>query len=299
MSVDTHLGSKKLDISQVNVLKHNFVDQWILSSLSNLITELEFAYKTYRFDIAAQKLYEFVWNEFCDWYLELVKVNLANSIPEGKNNTLTVLLAVLDAVLKLLHPLLPFLTEELWQKVKAKTENIDSASIMIAKYPHSTDYSQIGQFDASPEIELLRGLVTAIRNLRAEMNLNPGVKVPLIIEGESTENLIILMPYIMSLAKISEVNYVAKLENKTNCPMMLLGSLKFMLEVKIDTAQEKLRLEKELAKTNVELEKIQVKLNNPSFSERAPKDLVEREIKRKDALEQLLATLHIQLSKTD
>lgn len=298
MSLDNHLGSKKLDITKVKLLQHNFVDSWILSSLENLIVELEIAYKTYRFDLASQKLYEFVWNEFCDWYLELAKVNLATNDENAKECSLTVLLAVMDAILKLLHPSIPFLTEELWQAVKARITVDESITIMLAPYPKIHNYSEVEDVDEINKISQLREFVTVLRNLRAEMNLNPGAKVPLMIEGSSNDKpLSLILPYVGSLAKISEVTFVNNLDEDANAPIAIFKQIRVMLKVEIDVAAEKLRLSREIEKLIKEIEKIDLKLNAPGFSDKAPAELVKKETLRREELANNRDSLSAQLNR--
>lgn len=299
MSLDNHIGNKKLDISSIKLLEHNFVDRWILFSLGTLISDLEIAYTTYRFDIASQKLYEFVWNEFCDWYLELAKVNLANAEGVAKENTLKVLLAVLDAVLKLLHPFIPFLTEELWQVVKERIVIDEVSSIMLASYPQKEqfilkDASLV--YQANEQITELRGFVTVIRNLRAEMNLNPGIKVPLMIEGDAIK-LNSILPYVVNLAKISEVTFATKLEDDITSPIALFNQIRVMLKIEIDVEAEKIRLSREIEKITKELDKINLKLCAPGFADRAPKDIVDKETLRRQDLAQTKSTLTQQLAR--
>lgn len=297
MSLDNHLASgQKLDIADINKLELNFVDKWILSSLSILITDLETAYKTYRFDIAAQRLYEFVWNDFCDWYLELAKVNLTNSNSELKENTLRVLLAVMDAILKLLHPLIPFVTEELWQSVKERMANVDELSIMLTSYPQKADYTVADFAQSLSQIDELKYLITVIRNLRAEMNLNPGAKVPLIVEGESV-TFASKLSYFESLAKISETSFVDKLDDNANAPIAIFNQARIMLKVEIDIAAEKLRLTREIEKINKELEKITLKMSSPGFAEKAPRELVEKESLRATDLSNTREALNQQFAR--
>lgn len=275
----------------------NFVDDWVLSELSRVITEVDYGYKTYRFDMIAQKLYEFVWNEYCDWYLELAKVNLQSDDFKIRASTINTLLQVLECILRLLHPIMPFITEELWQSLATIYGKKPTDSIMIAEHPM---VSELPAPDATSiaTINSLKEIVGSVRNLRAEMNLNPGLKVPLIIETKP-DDLIMddFVPYIKSLAKISEITFVNVLDDNGVAPIAIVGRIKMMLKVEIDIDAEKIRLNKEIEKNTKELEKIMQKLDNKSYLDRAPKDLVERDTLRANELKQTVAGFNLQLSK--
>ncbi|MBY0378828.1 MAG: valine--tRNA ligase, partial [Burkholderiales bacterium] len=255
------------------------IDHWILSQLKQLIIDVDFAYQTYRFDVLTQKIYEFVWNEYCDWYLELAKVNLASENIELRTATVNTLLKVLECVLRVIHPIMPFITEELWQEVANICGKKNTATIMVANYP-TVDEVIIDDKKTSikEDIIMLKELCSLVRNLRGEMNLSPASKVPLEIELKDERFYMVkeFVPYLQALAKLSEVKIVDKLSNST-APKVVLKGMRLMLEVEIDIPQEKIRIAKEIEKITKELEKIQVKLNNPSYVDRAPKEIVERD----------------------
>ncbi len=293
MNLENHKDLLNQDIYLKDL---GLIDKWILISLQNLINDTGFAYKTYRFDLLAQKLYEFVWNEFCDWYLELAKVNLQGEDKTVRAATAVTLVKVLDQILRLLHPIMPFITEELWHGVKHLNKNADSETIMLAKYPETISEFSRDQELINQEVAFLKDIVGSIRNLRAEMNLNPAQKTPLIISGVNDRKIDELLPYIKSLAKVSEIKIVEKVES-TLAPIALVGALSLMLEVEIDFEVEKSRLNREIEKNTKELEKIKVKLDNPAFIERAPKNLVERDIAKLAELSDIIAKLNSQLSQ--
>ena len=275
----------------------NAVDEWILSELSKVITEVEYGYKTYRFDLIAQKLYEFVWNEYCDWYLELAKVNLQSDDFKIRTSTINTLLQVLECVLRLLHPIMPFITEELWQSLSSVYGKKSAESIMIASYPNISELPDIDKKSIAT-INSLKEIIGSVRNLRAEMNLNPGLKVPLIIETKP-DDLVMdqFVPYIKALAKISEIDFVAQMDNSGMAPIAIVGRIKMMLKVEIDIDAEKSRLNKEIEKNTKELDKIMQKLDNKAYLDRAPKDLVERDTLRANELKQTISGFNLQLSK--
>jgi valyl-tRNA synthetase len=275
----------------------NAVDSWILSELLRVISEVDYAYSTYRFDMIAQKLYEFVWNEYCDWYLELAKVNLQSDDFKIRASTINTLLQVLETVLRLLHPLMPFITEELWQSLADVYGKKSTDSIMIAPYPVITELPD-PDAAAISTINSLKEIIGSVRNLRAEMNLNPGLKVPLIIETKP-DDLVMdeFVPYIRSLAKISEVDFTEALDDDGMAPVAIVGRVKMMLKVEIDIDAEKLRLTKEIEKNTKELDKLKQKLDNPAYTQRAPEDLVKRDTARANELLQTISGFNLQLSK--
>lgn len=275
----------------------NFIDKWIITLINRLISEIDFGYKTYRFDLVAQKLYEFVWNEYCDWYLELAKVNISSD--SNKISTINTLLKTLDGILKLLHPIIPFITEEIWQKfIHMKNDSLNNyKSIMIADYPAKEDFEENNE--SIEKVNFLKEIVVNIRNLRAQMNISPAEKVSILIEvKEDFKNLINeFISYIFILAKASEVNIIDKFtEDNTFAPIAVIGSsIRVMLKLELDINAEKLRITREIEKINKEIEKIKIKLDNPNFIEKAPKDLVERDKKRINELNEVLAQLNKQI----
>jgi len=275
--------------------KISLIDQWVFSELAKLIEGVENAFATYRFDIASQRIYEFVWNELCDWYLELAKVNLQSADKVIKAGTINTLLTVLEAVLRIIHPVMPFISEELWQVVAPLANKKCKDSIVISRYPVAADYMQVNQPEIDKFIEQLKGLIGVVRNLRAEMNVQPAVKVPLFIEA-ATDTYTPFAEYIKMLAKIEEVTTVSALEDSP-APVAVIHGGRLMLKVEIDVAAEKLRLAKEVEKNNKEIEKMKIKLDNPNYALRAPADLVARDKVRIEELNEIVAQLEQQLAK--
>jgi valyl-tRNA synthetase len=247
-------------------------DKWIAARLQQAVNEVHDAFAAYRFDQAARAVYEFVWDEYCDWYLELAKVQLNNGAPEQQRATRRTLATVLETTLRLAHPVIPFITEELWQKV-APLAGAAGESIMLARYPQA-DASQSDP-DSVARIQLLKELVNACRTLRGEMNLSPAQRVPLLIEGAaSTVNA--LAPYISALARLSEVGVVTALP-EADAPVALVGDMRLMLVVEIDLEAERARLSKEIARIEAEIARARGKLANPGFADKAPAAVVQQE----------------------
>jgi valyl-tRNA synthetase len=267
-------------------------DRWILSRLQQAASEVHAAFAAYRFDQAARAVYEFVWDEYCDWYLELAKVQLGNGTPEQQRATRQTLARVLETTLRLAHPLIPFITEELWQKV-APLAGQTGDSIMLAAYPLA-DTAQ-SYPDSLARISLLKELVSACRALRSEMNLSPAQRIPLIIEGELA-SLNPLTPYISALAKLSEVTIVARLPD-ADAPVAIVGEIRLMLKIEINKEEELARLAKEIARISGEIGKAHGKLGNASFVDRAPAAVVAQEKTRLADFEATLEKLRVQHSR--
>ncbi|MCX8480308.1 MAG: class I tRNA ligase family protein, partial [Sediminibacterium sp.] len=270
---------------------------WILNEFASLINQLEVAYQTYRFDILAQKLYEFIWNEFCDWYIELAKVNLKNENSKVKQATLATLFKVLEGCLRLIHPIMPFISEELWQNVAPICNKKDTNSIMIANYPKVSEFCVPDNGHNLEDIKLLKELIGGIRNLRSEMNLNPGVKVPLIIEVNTSnrDKINLLHSYLLSLGKLSEIELRDCLVSN-NAPIMIISGIKIMLHIELNVADEKIRLNKEIGKLTQEMDKINLKLTNPAFLEKAPSEVIKKDSLRVEQLKDIISKLMQQLT---
>ncbi len=252
--------------------KFSQADFWIVSKLQRTEAEVEKAFEDYRFDLAAKAIYEFVWDEYCDWYLELAKVQIQNGTEAEKRATRRTLLRELETILRLAHPIMPFITEEIWQTIAPMT-GVNAPSIMLQPYPKS----QPDKLDEASEawVAQLKQMVDTCRRLRGEMSISPATRVPLIATGNA-ETLTAYAPYLKALAKLEEVAIVAELP-EADAPVMLVDDFKLMLKVEIDVAAEKERLGKEIARLENEINKANGKLNNESFVARAPAAVVEQE----------------------
>jgi len=257
-----------------------FVDRWILDRLNQATRDVRAGFDQYRFDMAARAIYEFVWDEYCDWYLELAKVQVAEGQNRGGGaiaaNTRHTLLTVLETILRLTHPIMPYITEELWQAVAPLAGAKQADSLMLAPYP-KIDSTQNDE-TARAEMARLKELIGATRNLRSEMGLSPAQKVPLYIEGQA-EQIALYGPYMAALARLSEVDAVSPLP-EGDAPVAIVGNWRVMLHVEIDREAEIARLDKEIARLEGEIKKAQGKLGNASFVDKAPAAVVEQEKKR-------------------
>ena len=281
-------------------MSFSFVDKWIISEFERTVKAVKDAFADYRLDNAANAIYSFVWNEFCDWYLELAKVQLSDADEAVQRATRHTLATVLEATLRLAHPIIPFITEELWQKVSlaAATRRPDEeTSIMIARYPEFDEKA----LDASADekMGLMKQMIDAVRNLRGEMQLSPSVRVPLAVEGcDATVKA--FAGYLSALARLAGVEHVADI-NAINegavAPVAIVGDFKLMLKVEIDIDAERERLTKEVTRLENELKKCEAKLSNASFVERAPAAVVDQEKKRQADFAATLEKVKAQLAR--
>ncbi len=257
----------------------SFADRWITGALERTIAEVEKGFADYRLDNVAQSIYRFAWDEYCDWYLELAKVQLAIGSQAQQRATRHTLAAVLEALLRLAHPVIPFITEELWQKVSVPAGTRapgEETSVMVQAYPLSEPARIDAQADA--QTAALKRLVDAARNMRSERNLAPAARVPMLITPPRPQ-IDLFAPYLMALARLESVQAV---EDLADCapagpaPVAVVDDYRFVLSIAVDTQAERARLDKEVARLEAEIAKAQVNLARPSFLENAPAVIVEQ-----------------------
>lgn len=258
----------------------NYIDQWIMSELSRTIEAVTKGFETYRLDLAANAIYSFIWGEFCDWYLEAAKVRLNNGTEAEQRATRHTLASVLEATLRLAHPIIPFITEELWQKVSLITGSRkaeDEASIMVAPYPKAEDFARSD--DADRAVAVTKKMIEAVRSLRSQMMLPPSQKVPLAIQGPK-EIAAAVAPFLQGLARLESVDLVDNIDTLNQdaiAPVSIVDDWRLMLVVKIDVAAERARLEKEIERLQNEVRKCEAKLGNERFVSKAPEAIVNQE----------------------
>mgnify|MGYP001041684534 FL=1 len=280
-------------------MQFSFVDKWIISEFERTVKEVTTAYEDYRLDNAANAIYSFVWNQYCDWYVELSKVQLRGSEAEQRATRHT-LVTVLEAVLRLAHPIIPFITEELWQKVSltAGVRKADEDTfLMLQTYP-TFDAAKVDA-GAVARMTTIQAQIDSIRNLRSEMKLPPSQKMPLLISGPEAE-CAAAAPYLQQLARLESVTHVEDLQQAAQgsvAPVAIVGDFKLMLKVEIDVKAERERLSKEAARLAGEVKKCQSKLGNERFVSKAPAAVVDTEKKRLTEFTALLAKVEEQLNK--
>lgn len=274
----------------------SFADRWIVSELHKFKKAVAKAFADYRFDILANTIYHFVWDIYCDWYLEIAKVQLQNGTEQQQRGTRRTLINVLESLLRIAHPVIPFITEELWQKVALAAgvmTKSQKTSISIQPYPLA-DESLIDN-QAVALAEDLKAHVEAIRVLRGEMQLSPAERVPLLAVGDA-QKLNDFAPYLKALAKLSEVQIVDELPD-LGFPVQSLGQSQLMLKVEIDKEAELARLNKEAQRLEGEIAKAQGKLSNENFVSKAPAAVVEQEKERVAKFGEQLAQVKEQMAK--
>jgi valyl-tRNA synthetase len=274
-------------------------DRWIRSRFGRMVETVEKSLADYRFDYAAAALYEFTWYEFCDWYLELTKPVLQSDSAAARAGTRRTLLEILEALQRALHPIMPFITEEIWQRV-APLAACTGATVMLASYPRHGDFPR----DEASEREVgwLQAFILAVRQIRGEMNINPSRRIPLLLRNASAHDLELIQrhrPWLERLAGIESPRALATGEPVPSAATALVGDLTLLVPMAglIDAAAEAERLSKLIARAQADLEKVRARLANDSFVRNAPEAVVSAERQRFAELEQTVARLASQLER--
>ena len=259
-------------------------EQWILSRLASTLEEVEAQFATYRFDLVAQALYEFVWNDYCDWFLELSKPALNGGDAEAVRSTRHTLMRVLEAILRALHPITPFITEEIWHNVAPRL-GISGDSVAKRPYPRSVEFTPGVEPAAVADIEWLKSVLGEIRRIRSEMNIAPGKQIPLLFaRGSAGDRLRIerFASQIAFLARTESQRWLAEGEQEPACASAIVGELRVLIPLAglIDLEAEKARLGKEIKRVEGEIAKCNGKLGNATFVANAPAAVVEQERQR-------------------
>jgi valyl-tRNA synthetase len=272
----------------------SYFDRWIVSALQQTETEVEKGFIEYRFDSVANAIYRFVWDEYCDWYVEIAKMQLSSTDPLVLRGTRSTLVRVLEAALRLAHPIIPFITEELWQMV-APLAGISGETIMLAPYPKAQP-EKIDQA-AERDMRVLKLWTNGARNLRSEGNVSPSQRVPFYsTENPDVSDLAATTSAFKSLARLSSFEKVDSLP-QSNSPVAVINNARLMLHVEVDITTERERLKKEIARLESEIAKANAKLANTSFVERAPAQVIAQEKKRLADFGATLEKLTAQLEK--
>ncbi|MDE2417799.1 MAG: valine--tRNA ligase [Burkholderiales bacterium] len=292
-------------------MEFSAADRWIVSLLQKTEAEVAKGFEDYRLDNVASTIYEFVWNEFCDWYLEIAKVQINTGNDAQKRATRRTLIRTLETILRLIHPITPFISEELWQKVApvagrypaaSETPGRAGPSVAVAAYP----VSQPERIDeaAIAHVAKLKQLVDACRNLRGEMNVSPAVRLPLYVVAQTTSESAFLQSsaaVLQSLAKLNEVKLFADeaawQTAAQSAPVAVVGEARICLHMEVDVAAEKLRLGKEVTRLEEQITKAQAKLGNEAFVAKAPAAVLEQERKRMDDFTATLIKVREQLAR--
>jgi valyl-tRNA synthetase len=279
----------------------SLADRWIESALQTVTSEVKEHFEKYRFDLAAKALYEFTWGEYCDWYLELSKPILFSDEASDaeKRGTRRTLVRTLESLLRLLHPIMPYITEEIWQTLKPLTGQTGD-TIMIQPYPKAN--TDLIDEQAQEDLDWVKNFIVGIRKIRSEMDIPPSKPLPILVQNWSDtdkqrfeDNAL----FINAMAKIESAQWLSANEEAPDSATALCGEMQILIPLAglIDKDAETARLNKEIEKMQKGLSGLEGRLNNPSFTDKAPANVVEQVKKQADEQKSALAQLEQQLIK--
>ena len=276
------MNTNDFELLEIKDAEGHPIDQWIQSKFAETIDEVEKQFSQYRFDLAATAMYEFVWNDFCDWYIELSKalINEPGIKQSQKDYTKNNLIKMLDAILRMLHPTIPFITEEIWQSLSEENNN---KSIMKADFPSSKNWKADTEIAANTE--WLKNFVSSVRQIRSEMTISPKQSIKIIVDDASNSDIKRLKLFESFISNMGSVESIIHKEGPDDLPKSAIALLKGMkiyipLEGLVDIEEEKARLQKKLSNLNQDLKSVKNRLSNDAFVEKAPKEVVD-ELKEK------------------
>jgi valyl-tRNA synthetase len=279
----------------------SIADRWIRSRFGQMLEQVENALREYRFDFAATALYEFTWYEFCDWYLELTKPVLQSETASdaAKNGTRQTLAGMLEVLQRALHPLMPFITEEIWQRA-APLAGQSGETVMLQPYPMTKDYPRDG--DAEREIEWIRSFILGVRQIRSGMDIAPSKKIPVLLQNPSAEDLGRAQRHTTYLERLAGLESITPLAAGATAPQSataLVGELTLLVPMAglIDADAEIERLTKKIASIRKDHAKISAKLSNENFVKNAPPEVVAQDRERIADFERQIAALEVQLDR--
>jgi valyl-tRNA synthetase len=299
---DCGVGAPKTGHSQpVAKLQRSIADRWILSRLQKTKRVVAEAIEGYRFDHAAQAIYEFTWNEYCDWYLELSKpvLNDENASEAAKRGTRRTLVRVLENLLRLAHPIMPFITEEIWQRV-APIAGVEGETIMNRPFP--TQRQSLIDEAAEQEMAWVMQFILGIRKIKGEMNIAPAKPVPVLLANTSEHDRALAQkhrPFLDFLARTESIEVLPADDQGPESATALVGEMKVLIPLAglIDKEAEEKRLQKEVGRYQAEVDRIEKKLGNPNFVDKAPEAVVQKERDKLADAQKALASLQAQLTK--
>jgi valyl-tRNA synthetase len=297
------MNTEDRDCGITGECQYSVADRWIRSRLNDTVDEVARQMRAYRLDLAAKALYEFTWNEFCDWYLELSKTVLQDdSISDAdQRGTRQTLIRVLEALLRAIHPIMPFISEEIWQKA-APLAGVGGESIMLAAFPAGDEFD--ADAIAVEEMNWLQGVIVGVRQIRGEMDIAPTRALPILLRNAGSsdqERLAQLQSFLLQVGKLESIRVLDTDEKAPESATALLGQMEILVPMAglIDRDAELARLKKQTERLEKDLKRTKPKLANLSFSSKAPKAVVEKTKKRVAELEDALSRLDEQISKVE